>query len=46
MKNIIKSQIIQESLENIKIKIVKNNFYNQEDSRFYWKAFASVWEEV
>jgi len=32
MKNIIKSQIIQDSLEDVKVKIVKNNFYNQEDS--------------
>ncbi|MFQ5786444.1 MAG: phenylacetate--CoA ligase family protein, partial [Thermodesulfobacteriota bacterium] len=33
MKNIIKSQIVQDDIHVVKIKIVKNGFYNNEDSK-------------
>lgn len=33
MKNIVKSQIIQDDFEHIRVKIVKNAFYNNDDSK-------------
>jgi len=33
MKNIIKSQIVQDDIQHIKVKIVKNNYYSNQDSK-------------
>ena len=39
MENIIESQIIQEDLHNIRIKIVKNNTYGKKDEKLLLDAF-------
>jgi phenylacetate-CoA ligase len=39
MDNIVESQIIQESLHNIRILIVKNELYSNEDERIFLNSF-------